>query len=283
MSTRFNSLQSFTTAVCGFVLLCLLAVSCSVKEDRTPCPAYLKIYFADRESLSGKDVYVTGRTASETLFGEAVSVDDNDPYYLRAVHKDIIRVGAAFGPSGADFTGSSVTVPLGNQADSLWGFWDEVDCTGDEGVTEVELHKQFCTVHLDFNQPVSKMPELSCEVIANTCGFSFMDYSPISGQFNYVAEEFGGERVYSFRVFRQADNTMSVRLWEHDAGVSLKYNPVMRQIGTYPLGELIVKTGYSWAALELQDVYVKIDLVICQVTISVGGWDNGVTYPLIVL
>ena len=249
MSTSFNSLQSFTTAVCGFVLLCLLGPSCSVKEDRTPCPAYLKIYFADREALSGKDVYVTGRTASETLFGEAVSVDDNDPYYLRAVHKDIIRVGAA----------------------------------GDEGVTEVELHKQFCTVHVDFNQPVAKMPELSCEVITNTCGFSFMDYTPIAGQFNYVAEEFGGERVYSFRVFRQADNTMSVRLWEHDAGVSLKYNPVMRQIGTYPLGELIVKTGYSWSAPELQDVYVKIDLVIGQVTISVAGWDNGVTYPLIVL
>ena len=270
-----------TIYILGAILV-MAAASCSIKEDRSPCPAYLKVYFADRENLEGKSVYLAGIASGQTLFAQPVAVSEADPCWIRAVHKDIIRVGACFSPDGRQVTGSNVTVPLGSQADSLWGFWDEVDCTGDEGRTEVELQKQFCTVHLDFNQPLSKMPELSCEVSTNTCGFSLMDYAPMEGNFNYIAEEFSGERIYSFRVFRQVDNNMTVRLWEHEAGVSLKNYPVMHLIGAFPLGELIVKTGYNWNASELQDVFVKVNLVIGQITISVAGWDNGVTYQLIV-
>ncbi len=54
-----------------------------------------------------------------------------------------------------------------------------------------------------------------------------------------------------------------------------------QEMGTYALGEYIARTGYDWDADALQDIYVKIDFLRLTVTVSVAGWEDGVTYTLV--
>ena len=84
--------------ILGMAFVVAVAASCSIKENRVPCPAYLKVYFADRENLEGKSVYLAGIASGQTLFAQPVAVSEADPCWVRAVRKDIIRVGACFSP-----------------------------------------------------------------------------------------------------------------------------------------------------------------------------------------
>lgn len=247
---------------------CVLA-SCSVKEDRVPCPAYLNVSFTDRDHID-TEVGLLGWNAAE-LFRDTIDVADYDPYWVKPVKKGTFFF-SAYRNKGTDavIRGHYVQSPAGNQADSLYAYHTEVEAVDENAYVDVTFKKQFCTVYLDIRRSSTEMQEFSFKVNGNTCGFDVLSFEAVPGIFNFTAVSPAGERVVPFRIYRQVDDSISVVVYRGGA-----------IIGTYPLGEYIARMGYNWDAEDLQDIYVVVDLVMGQITISVEGWEEGMSWSII--
>lgn len=246
----------------------LAAISCSVKEDRIPCPCYLNVSFTDREHID-KPVGLVGWNETE-LFRETIDVAEHDPYWVKSVRKCHLWLAACMGIDKAHSDGRYVTIPVGEQADSLYAYHTEVDATGELAYAEVTLRKQFATVHVDILKRASEMADYSFRVKGGTSGFDLFSFEPVPGEFRFDPVVAQGARVVDFRIPRQSDNSMTIQIWYRGTDV-----------GEFPLGQYIARTGYNWKAEDLQDIYIAIDLVLGQIIISVEGWEDGVTYRLI--
>ena len=249
-------------------VLLLLAgtVGCSVKEDRTPCPCYLQVSFTDPETAG--PVLLQGW--SETpLFQEEIRAEACRPYWSRAVEKGSLTVSACKGIRQSRVEGKKVTIPEGAQADSLYTFFTQVDATGDFAPVPVTLHKQFATVFLDIRKTAGDLPDYRFSVTGNSCGTDLQSHVPLPGSFHFEPAAREGEAIVSFRLPRQADDSLSISIRHGDAAPSV-----------FPLGELIRDTGYSWNTEDLQDIHVSIDLTRGKVHVVVGDWENGMNLPV---
>lgn len=263
---------------CGFgglvgLLFAVAISSCSVKEDRTPCPCFLNVSFQDREHITSR-VGMVGYRETE-VFREGIMVEEYDPYWVKAIHKGLLDFAAWKGVSRSKDNGHYVTIDLGNQCDSLYAFHDVVDATGEMAYTDVLFHKQFCTVHLDIMKRPAELQGYHFLVEGNTCGFDMFDFSPVSGAFCYDAVATPGARIVDFRIPRQSDDSMMVTIDYHYGDGKVE------AIAELPLGEYIRATGYNWSTEDLQDIYIMIDLVVGRLVISVDGWEDGVTFNFI--
>lgn len=251
----------------AFLLLLLLACSCSVKEDRVPCPCYLDVVFSpeERPGTVGialwRDVEVCRTRIEPAVLGGT---------WTKPVRKDMLTLSVWRGDSTARASGHYLTVPFGQQCDSLYAFHQEVDATGEKARAEVVFRKQFATVHLDIRKDASAMLRFAFLVEGNTCGLDIHSFAPVPGAFRCEPVPADGDRIVRFRVPRQSDDSLSL---------SLRYDGA--PAGTYPLGAYIAALGYDWGTEELQDIYVVVDMILGQVTVSVARWEEGAVFKLI--
>lgn len=250
--------------------------ACTIKEDRMPCPAYMNVSFADRESIV-KEVGLLGYGSSE-IFRHSIDVSKYDPYWRKPVHKGVFDFAAYYGVDGASAADHFVTIPIGSQCDSLYAFHENVDCTVDMVYVDVTLHKQFCTVYMDLNKPLegqNSIDNYHFLVEGNTCGFDLLNFEAVPGSFSIEPRPEEGERIVTYRIPRQFDDSLTVTIWYRmDDGT-------MVQMEKFPLGEYMRKMGYNWIAEDLQDIYAKIDVVAGFITVSVDGWEDGYTFSFI--
>ena len=245
-----------------------LSASCTVKEDREPCPCFLNVSFANPAiALYGADLL--GWRDGE-LFSAGVIPMECDPYWTKAVRKGSIVLSAWCGNGAVPVSGHHAIIRSGNQCDSLYAFFGEVDCTGDMAYSEVTFHKQFCTVTLDLRRTEQNVSDYSFLVKGNTQGFDLLSFKPLAGEFRCRPAAVPGERTVSVRVPRQFDNSLSF---------TLSY--IGQEVGSFPLGQYIANLGYDWSEDDLRDITVTIDLVVGQVLVSVEGWQSGYTFSFI--
>lgn len=262
-------IQAFRLFLTGMAFAAVLS-SCSLKEDRYPCPCYLNVSFEEKESLRDT-VSLLGWNSAE-LFSDAILAGDYDPYWVKAVRKGIFNFSVSRGAAPSDRNGHFIEAKFGSQSDSLYAFHDEIVAEGDMVYSKVRFHKQFCTVFLDIMKNGEQMKDFGFLVTGNTCGFDLLDFSPVSGPFSYDFRGIYGERTVSFRIPRQIDESMVLTIYRYDS------EGVPEHMGNFPLGKYIVKTGYDWSEVDLQDVYVTVDLAIGQVIIAVDGWEDGMVF-----
>ena len=163
-----------------------------------------------------------------------------------------------------------IRIPSNCQADSLFAYFEKVDATGDCAHASVHLRKQFATVFLDIRRSDETIRECRFLVEGNTCGFDVLDFSPITGSFRFEPAPAAEETVITFRIPRQADDSLTVTVFPEDS-------PEV----CLPLGEYIRQLEYDWKSEELQDIYLSIDLARGMVDLRVAGWEEGTVLPLI--
>ena len=112
------------TSLTAFILALAGTFSCSVKEDRTPCPCYLQVSFTDPETAG--PVLLQGRGEAVT-FREQIRAEDCRPYWSHPVDKGRLTVSACKGILYSAVDGNKVMIPEGRQADSLYSFCAQVD------------------------------------------------------------------------------------------------------------------------------------------------------------
>ena len=242
--------------------------ACTVKEDRNTCPCSLTVSFSDPDD-SGY-VALLG-WESETIFRDQVLIEDCRPEWTKSIRKGIFILSACKGIAGSSIPMEhEIRIPSNCQADSLFAYFEKVDATGDCAHASVHLRKQFATVFLDIRRSDETIRECRFLVEGNTCGFDVLDFSPITGSFHFEPVPAAEETVVTFRIPRQADDSLTVTVFPEDS-------PEV----CLPLGEYIRQLGYDWKSEELQDIYLSIDLARGMVDLRVADWEEGTVLPLI--
>ena len=180
------------------------------------------------------------------------------------------RVTGRAGNDGGmpDRVGDEIRIQVGEQMDSLYGFFMMYHTRCESVLCDVDLHKEFCTVSFTLGDKGYSSP-YDIEIWGNIAGISSWDLMPVKGDFRYAPVQKNG--VYQVRVPRQEDNSLELVMLDDDDIVD-----------RLPLGEYIARSGYDWTAENLADVNVALDLEKQQVMITVSGWDGVVVMDIVI-
>lgn len=255
--SRFIKIKSIA------MLTAVLAVaSCSIKEDRSPCPCWLDIDITSCLEHT-REVTLAGYNGSRVFF-EKVAVDDYPDTYEAIVTKGMVISTALSGLKESKIEGSKILIPEGCESDQIRAHSALVDCTGESATDKVELFRQYATVHLSMKGEDIKVNPYDIRIIGDVCGIDITTLSPITGGFIFSPET-DSEGTWTFRLPRQHEDTR-VR-----ADLLLDGSAVDQ----LPLHEWIRQTGYSWIERDLKDIYIGVDFGQGTVSVTIQGWDEG--------
>ena len=238
--------------------------SCFVKEDRDGCPCWMTVEMPDRVGHDGSVVLRLRGNSDEDAVDYTYKISESIKADVGILEYEVPR-----GSVGVSVVNSArLVVPVGEQMDSLYGFFKPYHTRCESVKCDVELHKEFCTVSFTLVDEHYESP-YDIEVRGNVSGVSPWDLVPVSGAFKYapVAEE----GVYRVRIPRQVDASLEMVMLCNQEIVS-----------RFPLGEYIIKSGYDWSAKDLSDVSVALDLEKQQVMVTVSGWDGIVVMDVVI-
>ena len=267
--------------------------SCSIKEDRDGCPCWMAVEMPEQVGHDGGQVdnddcvvlRLRGNSDEDEVgysyqVTEAVKPDVGALEYevpRGAVGVSAVALGRKVtGRAGNDggmpdrvgHDGDEIRIPVGEQMDSLYGFFKMYHTRCESVLCDVDLHKEFCTVSFTLGDEGYYSP-YDIEVWGNVAGVSAWDLMPVKGDFRYAPVQKNG--VYQVRVPRQEDNSLEMVMLDDDDIVD-----------RLPLGEYIARSGYDWTAENLADVNVALDLEKQQVMITVSGWDGVVVMDIVI-
>ena len=290
--------------------------SCSIKEDRDECPCWMTVEMPDRVGHDGSVVLRLRGNSDEDAVDYAYKVSESIKADVGILEYEVPRgaVGVsavAFGNEipgraeydekaagydggmhnrvwhdgkSAGYDGDEIRVPVGEQMDSLYGFFKMYHTRCESVLCDVELHKEFCTVSFTLGEDGYTSP-YDIEVWGNFAGVSAWDLMPVLGEFRYAPMQKNG--VYQVRVPRQVDNSLELVMLEIPGQVGYdgeRAEDVGERVvvDRLPLGEYIARSGYDWTAEDLADVNVALDLEMQQVMITVSGWDGVVVMDIVI-
>ena len=292
-------MRSYISLFVMWMVGTLFLSSCSIKEDRDGCPCWMMVEMPDQAGDDGCVVLRLRGNSDEDAVDyeyqvtEAVRVDVGALEY--EVPRGSVGVSAvAFGyeipgragydekaagydGKSAGYDGDEIRVPVGEQMDSLYGFFKMYHTRCESVLCDVELHKEFCTVSFTLGEDGYTSP-YHIEVWGNVAGVSAWDLMPVQGEFRYAPMQKNG--VYQVRVPRQVDNSLELVMLEISNQVGYDGERVV--VDRLPLGEYIARSGYDWTAEDLADVNVALDLEMQQVMITVSGWDGVVVMDIVI-
>ena len=297
----------------------LFLSSCSIKEDRDGCPCWMTVEMPDLVGQDGEKVGQDGRSpvgagddGTVVLRLRGNSDEDAVDYEYQVTEAVRVDVGAleyevprgsvgvsavAFGneipgragydekvagydggmPDRVGYDGDEIRIPVGEQMDSLYGYFRMFYTRCESVLCDVELHKEFCTVSFTLGNEGYVSP-YDLEVWGNVAGVSAWDLMPLEGDFRFAPSPKDG--VYRVRVPRQLDASLELVMLEmpDQAG----HDGERAVVDRLPLGEYIARSGYDWAAEDLADVHIALDMEKQQVMITVSDWDGVVVMDIVI-
>ena len=272
----------------------LLLSSCSVKEDRSGCPCWMTVEMPDMVGHDGGQVdnddcvvlRLRGNSDEDEVdysyqVTESVRVDAEVLEYevpRGSVGVSVIEMPDRVGYDGiVGHDGDEVRIPVGEQMDSLYGYFRMFYTRCESVLCDVELHKEFCTVSFTLGDEGYVSP-YDLEVWGNVAGVSAWDLMPLEGDFRFAPSPEDG--VYRVRVPRQLDASLELVMLEmpDQAG----HDGERAVVDRLPLGEYIARSGYDWAAEDLADVHIALDMEKQQVMITVSDWDGVVVMDIVI-
>ncbi len=240
----------------------MAAASCSVKEDRTPCPCWLDIDITSCAEHA-REITLAGWNGSR-VFSEKVAVADYPDVYETTVTKGMVTSTAFCGLHESTLEGSRIRIPEGSESDQIRAHSVLVDCTGESAKDKVELYRQYATVHLSMKGEDAKVNPYGLRVIGDVSGIDITSLSPVAGAFQFEPKA-DSDGTWIFRLPRQNEDTR-IRAELLLDGV------VVDQLS---LHEWIRQTGYSWIERDLKEIYIGVDFGQGTVSVTIQGWDEG--------
>lgn len=264
------------TIVMLFAAGFLAASSCTVKEDRQPCPCYLDL---DYRELLAADLFagVPG-TVDVAIFLPELSarcthaLADCPALEEQAVSRDSARVVALVGnriPEGFPSAGTVIRYDAGNQIDSLYVHTSREDCGGEEAVCVLRPHKQFSTLTLTDEKGGSILRRYNLVVRGTTCGLDAADLSAVEGPYLYTVQEYDRNGLISVRIPRQTERSLMLDFYDKET---------YQRLFTSPLGLYLFDAGYDPASEDLEDYAFTINFERALIYLRIGDWEKEYIY-----
>lgn len=160
----------------------------------------------------------------------------------------------------------------GSQSDSIYAWCSlvELDCRGDSISLRPELTKQFSTLSVfltgsGLDGLEGGDDEFFAEVSGGAGGVSLMTLRPVAGGFRY-GRECSLPGTFSVRLPRQDGNSPPLTMTLSGKG---------RELLRLPLSAAIDSVGFDWDAVNLDDIYMEVDLASGEMKASIVAWQMG--------
>jgi hypothetical protein len=249
------------------IALCLaLAISCSIKEERTDCPCRLVLDFSNIDTVLVKSLDVLATCGGKIVFRDSIYAGDFEREYMRDVPHGDVRINVwCVGEERIDDE-QGVVIPYGCECPVLYMKSFVADTRGEQCREIVQVHKNYCKLTVLVEGVDEPLYSLTCK--GNVDGYT-LDGLPSKGDFACVAYP-GDNGDLQAGLPRQMDASLAL---EVDDGTSF--------LKTFALGEYIIKGGYDWAAAELEDLTITLDYQATYIKITVSGWDKEYFYNIV--
>ncbi len=246
-----------------------LHASCSVLEDRRPCPCFLDVdytYILDGAFGADPSGFVRVEVLNPALevSGETALAVCPDTAEFRVTRTAATVVGVVSPsdslPWSAD--GKRIAYAAGNQMDSIYLHVSQVDCSGEEAYCLLTPTKQFSTVFITDNRGGEALRAYNLVVKGSTCGLDVRTGAALPGEYLYTVQDYDASGGISVRIPRQTGNDLVLLLYDRDT--------YTRRL-TVPIGRrMIVPTGSG----PLPDYEVQVDFEAMISYVRIADWDE---------
>lgn len=247
----------------GVILLVimLLAVSCSVKEDRQDCPCRLMMDMSGIDTALVKVVNLLATSSDGVVFSDTVSSKDFSRIYMRDVPHTQMRISAWTGDR-------ELIIPYGQECPPFYMSSFAADTHGEVCLCYVDLKKNHCCLTVLFDGRDQMPYRLTFR--GDVDGYSD-DGTPSVGAFACVAYPLSDGSGAQVIVPRQLDSSLLLDV-EDVESATLK---------TFAIGEYLTAGGYDWTSENLDDATVILDYYVTGIKITYKGWDKEYSYDII--
>lgn len=245
------------------VCVAVLLQSCTIKEDRGPCPCHLSVDISSCSDHTERIMLSAWRYGPENLFTDKIKLRDYQGIYTRKVDKGSLYVCAFSGYESMVIKNGIAVIPQGEDCPEVMAFkGGMLDASGDSAEEKITLHKQYSRIRFLTDELTESMGDLIFRVTGNVNGFDLSTLTPVKGSFSAFALE-DQDGIRSLRVPRQNDDNLTLEIYRD--GVLY---------ATVGIGEKIRESGYSWEDGDLRDIYLTISLFSSSgLSVDINGWD----------
>ena len=247
--------------------MCLAALSCSIKEDRAACPAWLTVVsdgHLGEENEDGKLVFnITAVSGSGREDGLLDSFSAGGTV-LTVPRMETVNVDVLGGISAMEFTDGVLKIPSGCDCDCIVGGSGSIRLNSEEGVLALPLNRCYARLLMTLSGNMPDPCPYRFVLTGGVDGYELPGLSPHRGGFRYMMPALDASN-YSARVPRQADNTLQIEIWR------ITDNEL---ISTVPVGVELRTLEYDWSAPDLNDIFMLLDFARADLTISVEDWNK---------
>ena len=236
--------------------LTILFSGCTVKEDRTLCPAVLRLGLPSAsDSLSV--LYVTldnpsGEETTHTCTLEPLPVQVSYP---------VTREKFPLCIATESFAGGGFRIKEGRECPRLFVYKATARVGGEAAFLSPSLRKEYCRMDVRLE---SGQRNVSLCIRGNYCG---MDKSGKLLPGRYRATFSSGQPV---RVPRQGDSSLLLDVEDKDEGV----------LRSFAIGEYLAKAGYDWNSPSLEDVEITLNFAESTVSLKTKLWEHHFTIAI---
>lgn len=252
-------------SICILTLCACILVGCSVKEDRSSCPRFLKLDFSKVDTERWKTLEVRVMGLKGFRFNDNVTVEEFDDYYVEVPEDEVfVNVFSLDGDGYQD--GRGLIIPEGHDCPDFHLHASHLSDLPEYLTDTIKLHKNCCLLSMTMTTD-GQAVTFALEVNGNVCGYG-IDGEPVSGSYNVRLNP--GEKGYcSFGLPRQIDQSLSLRILDGDDSLR-----------EFALGEYINRSGYDWTAPDLEDIQMEIDFSRTRIHFCIGEWEQTVSFEV---
>ena len=235
-----------------------LIQSCSIKEDREICPCYLTVVRPDSEAgLRGEVFWYLA--AGDYSIGGKIEDGEREVCDIE-VPREVLRLIAVSGMTGELSINGGLRIEAGNDCPPVFYYKTDLDARCNSLRDTIHLHKNYCNVSIEGD--ISS--DFTYMLSGSSCGFDW-EGNILQGSFRAPFREEGS--VLCCRAPRQADSSLRLDVYQG-----------LEMVRSFPIGEMIVQSGYDWSAEDLEDIEITLDYTGTQVTFTVNGWQHQLTF-----
>lgn len=249
----------------GLVVLWILAVSCTILENRRDCPCQLDLDLSGESCGVYDTLAVMVRGASFVFEEEVPRSKFASLYPVMVAERSVVSLAVVPKNFASLWKDGRCCAVVGKPFPALYSFHAKVDCAPSYQSQTVQIHKNHCILNLRFTDP----QDYDYVLRSNTAGIETGGSCAFGEFFLPLFPDAAGECRAC--IPRQGDDSLVLEISD---AVGVKRS--------FALGNIIAQSGYDWAAEDLQDIFLTIDYSAMSVKLRLSLWDREIFVPIVV-
>lgn len=259
----------------SLMILAMMAGACTVKEDRTYCPAWCIVY-SDGYVAEGCSGDLTCSVSSDMRgsldFGTKSfsSFTERGNLVFEVPRNENVFLDLFCGVNTMSLSESALRIPMGCGCDGIYSGHGSVLIPGESGEAGLPLHKDFAALRMTLDVNMPERCELYLRILGNVDGYALPGGLPHKGEFDYRPP--GDGKLFHARVPRQYDDSLVLEICRQDDDST---------VVQYALGQAMSILGYDWNLPDLEDLDIVITLNELDFDIGITPWEESGTINII--